>query len=503
MNCAAAIATAPPPAAIGGHAARGAFWTILFSAGSKLVTLGSQIALAWLLLPRELGLVALALSITCLASPLSASVLQRILIQRQRSADDEVGQAFWLALVMNVSGALVLLAASPVAALLFKEPSVAPLVLVIAVALPLQALPTIYAAALYRRLEFRSVAMIQFAQGILQNVSAVTLATLGCGAYSLVWPMVGSALFAAVAFRQATGRLAIGRPQPRLWLALLAPAVWLMAYALFTALQTAGSNFVIGLAHDSRVSGIYYWGFLVSSQAIFLVATNLQGVLFPVLCKINPDSERQYRAFAQACRTLMLVIVPVCVLQILLARPLIELVFHDRWLPAVPVVQWLSLGLLTQPLSILTASLLLARGQYRQLALVTAGVALAVTGAAAFGAQSGGADGIARYTGLTLLLANALAGWVGYRQFQRGWCALLATIIPPLALGLPILAGGWWLAGATVGNGLLFQAAALATFSLGGFALLGKLFFPRAVVELLTHLRSRPETSPQDLPPPS
>ena len=104
----------------------------------------------------------------------------------------------------------------------------------------------------------------------------------------------------------------------------------------------------------------------MSSQAIFLVATNLQGVLFPVLCKINADIERQYRAFAQACRLLMLVIVPVCVLQILLARPLIELVFHDRWLPAVSVVQWLSLGLLTQPLSILTASLLLARGQYRE-----------------------------------------------------------------------------------------------------------------------------------------
>ena len=107
MNGAAAIATAPPSAAVGGHAARGAFWTILFSTGSKFVTLGSQITLAWLLLPRELGLVALALSITCLASPLSASVLQRILIQRQRSADDEVSQAFWLALVMNVSGALL------------------------------------------------------------------------------------------------------------------------------------------------------------------------------------------------------------------------------------------------------------------------------------------------------------------------------------------------------------------------------------------------------------
>jgi len=50
--------------AVGSQAARGAMWTLLFSSLNKCVALGSQIALARLLVPEQFGLVAMALSVT-------------------------------------------------------------------------------------------------------------------------------------------------------------------------------------------------------------------------------------------------------------------------------------------------------------------------------------------------------------------------------------------------------------------------------------------------------
>src|SRR5712692_6224104 len=241
-----AAGIARPAPAVGAQAARGAFWTILFSVLNKCVTLGSQIALAWFLLPEDMGVVAL-----------------------------------------NVTASLLLVALSPIGASLFKEPRVTSLTLVVAAAIPFMALPTIYVAALYRDLRFKSIAMIQFGEGALRSGAAVALAALGGGALSLVLPLVPGAIYSTVAFRWAAGRLPLSRPAPRTWPLLVAPALWLMLQTLFVAVQAHGTNFVIGITHNSTVAGFYFWGFSISSQAMFLLAANLQGVLFPVLSKVK------------------------------------------------------------------------------------------------------------------------------------------------------------------------------------------------------------------------
>jgi hypothetical protein len=115
---------------------------------------------------------------------------------------------------------------------------------------------------------------------------------------------------------------------------------------------------------------------------------------------------------------LTLAMAPVCALQIVLAHPVIDLFFQARWLPAVPVVQWLSLGMITQPLNILGTSLLMARGEYRRLAFLAALAAIITAAAAWAGACFGKEAEIARCTGIALFFTNLLPGWAAARQFK-------------------------------------------------------------------------------------
>jgi PST family polysaccharide transporter len=371
---------------IGTQAAHGAFWNILFSVLNKLVAFGGQIALAWFLLPDDMGLAGIALAVTSIVSIASGAIPTILLIQHEGAFEENAGEIFWLSLAMNFTATLFLVAVSPLAGHLFKDPRVVPVILILAVAVPLMALPTIYASQLYRDLRFRALAQIKFGEGVIRNAGSVILAALGFGAYALVLPQPAGSLYTAIRCRLLTGKIPIGRPHPHRWPALLAPALWLMALALVNALQMNGTIFVIGVMHNPTVTGFYTWGFMLSSQAIYLLGINLQGVFFPVLSKLNHDSNRQKEAFKRACKILILAIAPLCALQIVLARPVIELLFQDRWLPAAPVVQWLSVGMMTQPLSILGTSLLLARGQYRLLALLAAVIMILITAAAIVGA---------------------------------------------------------------------------------------------------------------------
>ncbi len=304
-------------------ATRGAFWSVLFSGLNKLVALGAQVGLAWFLLPKDMGIAGIALAISGIVSVASGTIPAILLIQHKGSLEERAGEIFWFSLTTSSLATLVLVGLSPLAGHFFKDSRIVPIILILAVAIPLMALPSIYSAQLYRDLRFRVLAQVKFGEGLIRNAGAVILAALGFGAYSLVLPLPAASLYTAVNCRLLAGRIPIGRPHPLRWAALLAPVSWLIVLSLAEAGQMNGTIFVIGAVRDPAVTGFYTWGLMLSSQAIFLLAINLHGVLFPVLSKLNHLPLRQEETFRRACQILILIIAPVAALQIVLAHPVV------------------------------------------------------------------------------------------------------------------------------------------------------------------------------------
>lgn len=400
---------------VGAKVAHGAFWTLFFSLANKIVAFGCQIALAWFLLPDDIGLVATATSVAGILSVFMAGQLQRVLIQRQQVFDQLAGQVFWLSVFLNTTVGLLVAASSPFISRAYHEPRLVPLLLVIAAGIPVMAIPVSYGAKLYIELRFRLMSAFTFVEGAIRNLGGVFLAALGCGASSLVIPLFFSAAFAAIAQRKAAGRIHLERPLPRQWKSLFEPVFWLMLNAFFGTTVGYAINLIITAFHPIKVTGLYFWGSSLSSQLVFFLVTNLQGVLFPALSKMGVDSARQRSAFERALSALLLVTVPVCILQIWLARPGITLVFHERWIPSAGVVQWLSLGLITQPLNVVGGAVMLARGEYRKMACVAGFVAVVTLGAAVIGCQMGTEEEIAKWVGISMLFNNSVLGLVAYR----------------------------------------------------------------------------------------
>lgn len=481
--------------AVGARAARGAAWTVIFSLLGKMVTLATQFVLAWLLVPEELGLVALTLGVMSFTAIVGGANLKSILVQRAERFAAEAGPTFWLVLLLNLATAGLLVAVAPLVAAVFGQSRVTALLLVAALAIPIQSLSTVYAAALHRDLRFRRIGAIQFGAGLVQNGLAVLLAWLGWGAYAMILPLVVSAILLAAAFRAAAGRIDPGRLDWRRTIEQARPAGWLIVNGLFVALLGSGASLAIGLCrHPAAVAGYYYWGASISSQAVFLLAVNLQGVLFPVLTHLNASPARQCAGALRANQAMLGVIGPVCILQALLAGPIIGHCFHERWLPAVPVVQWLSVGLMTQPFSLLATSLLLAHGRFAALAALNAGIALAVFGAATVGASIGNHVTVAALAAPTLGLANLVAGAWAFRAVGASGSRVVSTALPPLGLTLAMALAGAWIQQATRTLNPFLGAGAVVAGS-GLVAGLGAwLLMPGLLGELRRHLR-RPRAS--------
>jgi O-antigen/teichoic acid export membrane protein len=431
------IATLVPSAIqppLGGVALTGAIWTIASAALNKVVTLGGQILLAWLLVPEDMGLMGMAGSYTAIASLLMFGGLGDVLIQRQERFERDVSDVFWLSLIMSlIAGTLVALSA-PLGARLFNEPRVALLIVIEALSWPLDGLMTVYGASLRRNLNFKTLASIQLLGGAATTITAVALAYAGMGVLALVLAQVARRFVSLVAMRLAAGKVSFNRPSPNRWADYFRPASWLMVTTFFLNVYQIGPNFVLGIMSDPMQSGYYMWGFGLASQIVFLLSSNMQNVFFPAFSKISDEPERQYRAMDQIARMLSATIAPVCVLQMLTIEPLLRMVFHPRWLPSAPIVWWTSLGLMTQSLMSVTHSLFRARGRFMQLTAIMAFQAIALMLAAAIGAQQGEAENTARACAISMGVTGLVGGWLCYREYNKSVGQLFSSAVTPILL---------------------------------------------------------------------
>jgi O-antigen/teichoic acid export membrane protein len=233
-----------------------------------------------------------------------------------------------------------------------------------------------------------------------------------------------------------------------------------MVGTLFMGVQLQGTHFILGAVLGPELTGLYWWGYALSAQAPFLISASLLKVFFPTFARLNEEPERQYGGFLGAARALTMLVAPVCLAQMLAARPLISLLFHERWLPAVPVVVWLSAGLLTQPVGVLADSVLMARGRYRALALLKVLAGAAAAAAAVVGALSGSVAETALLIGACMFFRNLMLGLAAVRELGRGAAGLAAAAVPPLLLVVPAAGAGILAGGAARASGPLAELLA-------------------------------------------
>jgi len=430
---------------VGAQTARGVFWTLLFSILNKVVAMGAQVGIAWFLSPNDIGLVATATSVVGILSLLMGGQLQRVLIQRQRTFDEDAGQVFWLSVCMNVVVAGLIAISASMLSRAFGDPKLKQMLWIVAASIPIMAIPVAYGAKLLIHLRFGLMSVLACGEGAIRNLGGLLLAYIGFGPRSLVIPIFFSSIFAAAAQRKAAGRIGFGYPQPSRWKPLIAPAFWLMLNASLTSGIGYGTNLIIAANHPLEVAGLYYWGFSMSAQAVFLLVTNLQGVLFPAFARMSESVDRQRSAFEQTAAVLTLAVVPITCLQVLLAQPVVSLLFQQRWLPAVAVIQWLSVGMLTQPLNVLGISVLMARGEYKKMVCITSVMALFTLAAALVGSHLGRQKEIAQLVGIATLVTSVFPGWIAYRSLGGNERQLWRTLSRPLLLGVPAACIGFLL----------------------------------------------------------
>jgi len=305
------------------------------------------------------------MTVTAIATWMANPGVDTVLVQRPHRFRQWATPAFWLGQAMGLMGAVVMLVLAPVAAWIYDQPRLIGLIAVSAAALPLQALQIVPKAQLQMEMRFRAVVLLGLLSTVQTAVLTIGFAALGFGPYSFVIPLpIVAAIISVTTWRLA--RPPIGRHlEFSRWKYLFGNSVVVGATDLLSTFINQADNMTLGLAGLADASiGAYVFAYNIAVQPLRL---NIPMVLFPGLSHLTAEPEKQVSAALRAMRLVALTMVPVCLLQILLAGPIFRLVFPERWQEAILPCQILTLGLMINALCWPGVSLLRAQGRFRTL----------------------------------------------------------------------------------------------------------------------------------------
>lgn len=469
---------------------RGAFWLASDQLGSRVIDMAFAIVLARLLFPDDFGLFAMASTSTAFFRLYANMGLGAAIIQRREVDDEYLSTAFWTQLGSGVLLFALVAVLGQAMGTFLRDPRVGLLTLVLSSRFIIAAGGATQVAMMSRRMNFRALVLRSMVSTAVAGVVGVALAASGKGVWSLMGQELVRVVINTALLYRATGW------RPRLyfsWHRFL--DLWsfggpVMLARLCNYLVRHMDNVLIGRYLGPVALGYYAFGFTIFAAPLNDMGAIVHRVMFSALSRLHGDEDRFRRGFLLAMRYVTMIMMPAMVGLVLVATPLVTVVFGSKWQPSGPVISILALGGFIGMLTSLGPSGLQASGR-PDLHLWRSVLSVVVFIPAFAAGLRWGITGVA----MGYLVATIALSPVGYRlvlvatgvTMAEMWKAVYPGVVGALVMAAAVASARWMMEAAELPAIVVLVSLVVLGIAAYGAALW--LFQRQAVLELIRVLR--------------
>ncbi len=321
--------------------AKGVVWMLLFKWVERGLGFISTLMLVRLLTPADFGMVSMALSFIFMAEMLAAFSFDVALIQNPNATRDHYNSA-WTANVMLGSGiAIGMLALALPISHFYKQPSVLPVICVLALGPLTSALENIGVVAFRKELDFRKEFTYQVTRKVIGFCVTIPLAFTLRSYWALVAGILASKLGGTVMSYW------VHPFRPRFsfkeLMALLHFSKWLLLNNLVNFLKERSTDFLIGRFFGPAPLGIYNVNKEFASLPANEMGMPMNRALLPGFAKTAGDLGAFRSMYTGSSALIALIAIPAGAGIFAVAHYLVPVALGKQWLSGVPVMEILSL----------------------------------------------------------------------------------------------------------------------------------------------------------------
>ncbi len=427
----------------------GMLWSSVGRLGTMLINFLSNLVLARLLMPDDFGCIAMLYVFIAVSAIFVNGGLGTALIQRKNPTHLDYTTVFYWNLAVSLIFYLLLFFTAPAIARFYAMPQLSAVLRVQSLTLLIQAFAIVQATQLQKQLRFRELSIRNLIAAIIGTVIGIAMAFWGYG----VWSLVASSLCSAVASVLLLWRMSSWRPTWEFsWKSLGSLFSFGGLMLLSSLVETIYVNIqrlIIGKMFTASDLGYYNQAKKLEEVPTTTLSTIVNEVSFPVFSKLQDDRQQLHRALRKNIKAVTYLNFPLMMLLIVIAHPIITLLYSSKWESSVPYFQILCLYGFLYTLNTLNTNIIKSLGKgalffFLQLSKRLIGIGMIVVGVKWWGIM-GMMWSIAIF-GLVCYIINTIA--VGklvryglFRQFMDWLPCLLVTAV---SVVVAWLCGHFW-----------------------------------------------------------
>ncbi len=320
----------------------GLLWSLSSRVGSQALQLAFSIALARILSPAEFGTIGMLLVFSGFAQLIADSGLTSALIHKQDLREVDQSTVFWLQMAAAVALTAIFFATGGALAEFFRDPQLKELSRAMSLVFTIQALGLVHGAMLRRQFRFRFLGFASIAASAVSGVIAVALAILGFGVWALLWQILSYTAVTTVLMWAGLRWMPKFRFSGEAASELGRYGLYLLGHTALNYWLRNGANLIVGRYLGSVDLGIYSRANSLMLLPINNISAVFGQVMFPALARTQDDKREFQALYIKALRLIAFASFPLMAEVGLLSREVVTILFGDRWLPMVPILQILS-----------------------------------------------------------------------------------------------------------------------------------------------------------------
>ena len=302
-----------------------------------------MVILARLLSPIDFGILGLATLSINFFTVFSETGIESALIQKDKINRKQLDTAWTIGLVRGLVLCFLLIMSADWLASYFQNSTLASVLKVMAVVCVLGGFVNIGLVYFQRELEFQKKVKLDIMSDFVGAVAAIILAFW----LKNVWALVLGSI--AWGITKTFGSYFMHPYRPRLfWDLSIAKNLLnfgkhIFWVAIVTFIVTCGDDAIVGKLLGLSALGYYMMAYNIANIPVSSLAGIIGRILFPAFSKLQHEPVRLSEALKKVTELVFIVLLPVTVLIMLLARDFTLIFLGDKWLPIVPALQILSL----------------------------------------------------------------------------------------------------------------------------------------------------------------
>ena len=342
----------------------GIAWSSIDSIGLNIFRFVFSIFLARLLDPEAFGLIAMisifiSISDTIVDGGFTQALIRKVHVNNKDYLSVFLGNLLFASIIY-----VIIFFVAPYYANYFEQPLLKKLTRAIAFVVIIRSFGIVQFIYFKRALDYKNIAKINITSTILGGIIGIIMAYTGFGVWSLVFQVLSKSFITTILLwlNRIDKKIKI-QFDYRLFVENFNFGYKIMLTSIMKNVSQDFYNIIIAKFYSATTLGYYYQGRKTSTIAHQLISKVFNSISFPTLSSLQDDKEKFHTVYIKFLRSVLFFSFPLMMLLIIIADPLIVLIYTQKWQASVPLFQLFCISGILMPIIVITRNMPLIAGK--------------------------------------------------------------------------------------------------------------------------------------------